>query len=86
MDNQEALDNIISLIAEWEAEGIVDPVIIESVKIAKESLKKDIPQKTYRNPDSKSILPVQCPICACHVGDDDFVSNYCSECGQKLKR
>lgn len=86
MDKKEALEHITSLITEWELEGIVDPAIIESVKIAKESLKRDVPKKPYHNPNSKSILPVQCPICACHVGDDDFVSNYCSECGQKLKR
>jgi hypothetical protein len=52
--------------------------------IALLSMSKQVEKKPYRVVNSKSLLPVQCPECACHIGDDDFVSPYCGGCGQKI--
>ena len=59
---------------------------IESVKVAIQALKKQIPKKVVK----VDIWTYKCPICGSNVetdcGDDmlDYRLNYCDNCGQKL--
>ena len=76
MDCNEAIKILIEKQHEWEEYGVTD--------LAIEALEKQIPKKPIKHSIIRNEQTWICPTCNRLYWDKEFLSDYCSSCGQKL--
>lgn len=93
-ENKQDLDTVIShmqILKDWLGDSLTQKSFKESIDIAIKCVKKQIPKKPYYEGDGYADGNLvydyaTCPICshAFEYGINDWESDYCSECGQRL--